>query len=250
MGVIDTLIIVMGVLFSHDILLDVICPHDNSMDVIEPQIGGQLCPFFMRAGWGVTHDGVDQLIVSDGSEYLLFWSDTTFEVGGGVEERCACALFVLPHSNTFSHIYCSPPLAPPHRQELRRVAVVDSAGNRRSRLNELEFVHGWVFANVWQTNSILIINPATGLVVAEWDCSALAATVTNRGRDVLNGIAYSNAAGLPGDDSSGSSGSSNSSEWGGRFWITGKLWDRMFEVEAAGVGPPARRRRQRRAGAA
>jgi len=77
-------------------------------------------------------------------------------------------------------------------------------------LNELECVDGAVWANVWQTDQIVRIDPATGQVTATVDASGLLDRSKNPSADVLNGIAA-----IPGTD---------------RFLITGKLWPTTFEV--------------------
>ena len=217
------------------------------------------------AGWGIAYDGISRtLIVSDGSDYLFFWSADTFAVSAAWDpcilhiashcfsSRCTpsqvtkCNTSLLPVSSYIRcNIYMLSITATHTLQELRRVRVVDAVGRPRTYLNELEYVHGWVFANVWQTNSILIIDPSSGSVVAEWDCGALSAQVTNAHRDVLNGIAYSVVPGLPGGDNSESDAAGAAEAWGGRFWITGKLWDKMFEVQPMNLTRgKARRRRQ------
>ena len=128
-------------------------------------------------GWGLTHDGM-QLIMSDGTSDLRF-------------------------------------LDPKTMKESRRVAVT-AEGRAVEYLNELEYVKGEVYANVWLTDRIAIINPATGQVRAWAD---LAGIVPAKGRDtnaVLNGIAY---------DADGD-----------RLFVTGKLWPRLFEIRLVGDG--------------
>ena len=78
------------------------------------------------------------------------------------------------------------------------------------RLNELECVGGFVYANVWGADQIVKIDPASGAVVAVADAAGLLSPEERRSADVLNGIAYSP--------------SSNS------FYLTGKLWPKVFEV--------------------
>jgi glutamine cyclotransferase len=123
-------------------------------------------------GWGLTHDGT-RLILSDGSEHLRFLDPETFEETGRVTVR-------------------------------DRGAVV-------SQLNELEFVRGEIFANVWQTDRIARISPETGVVIGWIDLAGLqpAAQLTSIDA-VLNGIAYD-----AGRD---------------RLFVTGKLWPTLFEI--------------------
>ncbi len=86
-------------------------------------------------------------------------------------------------------------------------------GRPMSQLNELECVDGTVWANVWHTTTILGIDPDTGEVTDVVDASSLAEQVEvgDAAQDVLNGIAHDPAT--------------------GRFWLTGKRWPTMFEVE-------------------
>jgi len=124
-------------------------------------------------GWGITHDG-QQLIMSDGTATLYFWDpDTLAEIG--------------------------------------RVAVTDN-GQPVVRLNELEYVRGEVFANIWQTDFIARIDPRTGFVTGWIDLTGLLDPEDRlEPVDVLNGIAYD-----PGRD---------------RLFVTGKLWPKLFEIE-------------------
>ncbi len=122
-------------------------------------------------GWGLTYDG-QRLIMSDGSATLMFIDPDTLERVG-------------------------------------QIPVIDG-GQPVSELNELEYINGAVFANVWQTNDILRIDPATGHVLARLNFAELLPPDQRNGADVLNGIAYDAA--------------------GGRLFVTGKLWPSLFEV--------------------
>jgi glutamine cyclotransferase len=123
-------------------------------------------------GWGITHDG-ERLIMSDGTSTLHFLDPATLEETGGVE-------------------------------------VLD--GDRAvDRLNELEYVRGEVYANVWQTDLIARIAPETGRVTGWIDLTGLLnAEDRSEPVDVLNGIAY---------DAEGD-----------RLFVTGKLWPTLFEI--------------------
>ena len=124
-------------------------------------------------GWGLTQNGRD-IIMSDGTPELRF-------------------------------------LDPVSLQERRRITVTD-AGVRVARLNEIEWVNGEIFANVWMTTMIARINPDTGRVTGWIDLTALAAQRAGwRSDDVLNGIAYDPA--------------------GDRLFVTGKNWPRLYEID-------------------
>jgi len=122
-------------------------------------------------GWGLCDDGA-RIVMSDGTDTLYFRSRTTFAVTGTVH-------------------------------------VTDN-GKPLTQINELECVGGAVYANVWQTDTIVRIDPSTGAVAAEIDASGLLSADEARVADVLNGIAY--------DATSGT------------FLITGKNWPALFEV--------------------
>ena len=58
-------------------------------------------------------------------------------------------------------------------ETIRSVTVRDANGNERDKLNELEYVDGYIYANVWYSDFILRINPSTGLIEKQWDISSL-----------------------------------------------------------------------------
>jgi glutamine cyclotransferase len=123
-------------------------------------------------GWGLTTDG-RTLILSDGTARLRFLDPATFAV--------------------------------------TRTVDVTNEGRPVEHLNELEFVRGEVFANVWMENEIVRIDPATGVVRGVIDCSGLLPRNEIRAdTDVLNGIAYDAAA--------------------DRLFLTGKRWPKIYEV--------------------
>jgi glutaminyl-peptide cyclotransferase len=130
-------------------------------------------------GWGITFDG-ERLIMSDGTARLYFWDPTTLAQVGAVD-------------------------------------VYDENGPV-VRLNELEYIHGEIFANIWQTDAIARIDPITGAVVGWIDLTGLLPledrTPTT---DVLNGIAY-----LPAGD---------------RLFVTGKKWPKLFEIRLVPQNP-------------
>jgi glutamine cyclotransferase len=123
-------------------------------------------------GWGLTTDG-HWLIMSDGTDQIRFLDPRTFK-------------------------------------ENRRIAV-KALGRPVYALNELEYVKGEIFANVWGTDQVVRIDPATGEVVGVIDFTRLLPQQDrNENTDVLNGIAYD--AG------------------GDRLFVTGKRWPKLFEV--------------------
>jgi glutamine cyclotransferase len=122
-------------------------------------------------GWGLTQDG-RRLIMSDGTPNLRFLDPMTL-------------------------------------QETGRLTVQDG-GLSVDDLNELEFVRGSVYANVWLTERLAVIAPDTGRVTAWIDLRGLRDRGGRPGDDVLNGIAYDAA--------------------GDRLFVTGKLWPTLFEI--------------------
>jgi glutamine cyclotransferase len=122
-------------------------------------------------GWGITTDGT-QLIMSDGTANLYFLDPKTFQTIGQVEVRNGT------------------------------VPV--------NRLNELEYINGEVYANVWMTNKIAIINPHTGQVTGWIDLTGIYTPETSNSNNVLNGIAYD---------------AENS-----RLYVTGKRWSQLFQI--------------------
>lgn len=122
-------------------------------------------------GWGLCYDGA-RLIMSNGSDTLTFRDPTSFQKIGSVQ--------------------------------------VTLRGMLRDNINELECVDGAVYANLWDDDYILRIDPDTGSVTHQIDSHGLLSREESRGVDVLNGIAYNPQAET--------------------FYITGKWWPKMFEV--------------------
>ena len=100
-------------------------------------------------------------------------------------------------------------LNPENLGEIRRFTVHKGSKNIEA-LNELEWVRGELFANVWQTDRVVRISPKDGRVLGWIDLSGLLPAEDRGGADVLNGIAY--------DD------------MGDRLFVTGKLWPKLFEI--------------------
>ena len=124
-------------------------------------------------GWGLTHDG-EKLIMSDGTATLYFRDPQTLE-------------------------------------EIGRLDVRDHNGPVKL-LNELEYIQGEIYANVWRTNQIARISPKTGQVTGWIQLDGLLGPEDLTQRvDVLNGIAYD-----AGQD---------------RLFVTGKWWPKLFEIE-------------------
>lgn len=125
-------------------------------------------------GWGLCFDGAS-FFMSDGSSIIKKRDPENFEVIGRIN--------------------------------------VTLNGEIVQKLNELECVNNYIYANVWQTNTIVKINKNSGKVVAEIDASNLLSLLENKPSDVdavLNGIAYNTKSNT--------------------FYLTGKLWSKLFEV--------------------
>jgi glutaminyl-peptide cyclotransferase len=124
-------------------------------------------------GWGLTTDG-HSLILSDGSNRLRFLNPDSFQV-------------------------------------TRTIAVLDGKLPVKE-LNELEYINGEIYANIWHDNRIVTIDPQTGRVTGWIDLTGLLPPGDVQDEEaVLNGIAYDQA--------------------GNRLFVTGKLWPRLFEIK-------------------
>jgi glutaminyl-peptide cyclotransferase len=134
---------------------------------------------YSTEGWGITTDG-NRLIMSDGSSRLYFRDPVTQELTGDVQ-------------------------------------VIDN-GAPVKNINELEYINGYVYANIWPGDRIAIIEPLTGLVSGWLDLTGL---LRNRGSltrvDVLNGIAFDSQT--------------------GRLFVTGKWWPYLFEIQQVEKDP-------------
>lgn len=126
--------------------------------------------FLPGEGWGITHDGTS-LIVSDGTADLRF-------------------------------------LDPQSLQETKRISVTED-DVPLDKLNELEFINGEIWANVWYSNFIVRIDPVSGKVISKVDLGTL--YQQKQRDDVLNGIAWD---------------SENK-----RLFVTGKLWPNLYEIK-------------------
>ncbi|MDO4736318.1 MAG: glutaminyl-peptide cyclotransferase [Bacteroidia bacterium] len=127
----------------------------------------------MREGWGLTTDGT-HLILTDGSSSVFFMDPMTFE--------------------------------------LKKSLKVTLNGKSVNYLNELEYIDGKIWANVYCQDYIVIINPDNGVVEGRVDCKGLLPNnLRNSSTDVLNGIAYNPKT--------------------KQLLLTGKLWPKMFSVK-------------------
>ncbi|MFW5656742.1 MAG: glutaminyl-peptide cyclotransferase [Bacteroidota bacterium] len=126
-----------------------------------------------KEGWGLTFDG-DQFILSDGTARLYF-------------------------------------LEPEYFTQTDQIVVYDNKG-MVTYLNELEYIHDMVFANIWGEDFIVVIDPATGKVLAKLNLSNLVPKNLRRNKDnVLNGIAYNAET--------------------GHLFVTGKYWPVLYEID-------------------
>jgi glutamine cyclotransferase len=133
-------------------------------------------PYPNAEGWGMTNDG-KHIIVSDGTSNLYFYEPGSFK--------------------------------------LDHVQQVTENGNAVIYVNELEYINGFIYANKWEDNVIMKINPATGEVVGKMDLSDIVNRLkfTDSHADVLNGIAYNPAT--------------------NKVYITGKFWPSLYEIQFA-----------------
>lgn len=122
-------------------------------------------------GWGITHND-SVLIMSDGTAILYFLDPETFQIIDQIE------------------VYDEDPV---------------------TLLNELEYINGSVYANIWKEDKIVIISPQTGQVTGWIDMTGIRDLVNQETIDVLNGIAFD--------------------QKGDRLFVTGKLWSKLFEIE-------------------
>ena len=132
---------------------------------------------YQGEGWGLTYDG-RHLIQSDGTATLQFRDPASFDVV--------------------------------------RTLNVTAGGQPLHYLNELEYIDGQIYANVWYADHIARIDPQTGEVTSWLDLSALKPPTADR-EAVLNGIAYDQAS--------------------GRIFATGKLWPHLYEIRPTASSP-------------
>lgn len=147
---------------------------ENTVYVLEPDTFKPIRTHTYKGeGWGLTTDG-KQLIMSDGSSDLKFINPKDFTV-------------------------------------VKTLAVMDGKSPVKN-LNELEWINGQIFANIYMTDKIARISPETGQVTGWLDLAGLRNQLTKPNRaEVLNGIAYDAAS--------------------GNLLVTGKYWPQMFEIK-------------------
>lgn len=138
-------------------------------------LGSSIVPksefYYTGEGWGLTNDG-QNLIMSNGTEHISFRDPKTFQIKRSIE-------------------------------------VYNDLGPI-SGLNELEYIDGKIYANIWQSNKVVAIDPTSGKVLQELDASALVSAGRGVQGEVLNGIAFN--------------------KQNGKVYMTGKNWDKLIEV--------------------
>lgn len=123
-------------------------------------------------GWGITNDK-NNLIISNGTNILFFYDPVSLK-------------------------------------QVKKI-VVSHDGRAINLLNELEYINGKIYANIWKSNNLISIDPDTGKVVDWYDLSSLYDLASKNNKiDVLNGIAFDKT--------------------NGKIFVTGKLWPTLFEI--------------------
>ncbi len=125
-------------------------------------------------GWGMTTDG-KSLIMSDGTEKITYWN--------------------------------------PNDYKIEKTISVKGNGKPQIYINELEYINGFIYANIWQTSQIAKIDPNNGNAVGVLDLSAIVSEAKSKNpkADVLNGIAYNPSNGL--------------------VYVTGKMWPSIYQID-------------------
>ena len=131
---------------------------------------------YPREGWGLTTDGT-YLIASDGSD-VLYFMDKDYRV--------------------------------------KKKLSVKENGKAVRRINELEYIDGYIWANVFLSDDLIVIDAETGKVVARIDLTKLyPEKERNKKADVMNGVAWNDKT--------------------KRLWLTGKYWDKAFEIDVSRI---------------
>jgi len=159
-----------GITIVNGQLIQLTWQHQTGFVYKFPELQFQRQFSYSGEGWGLTNDG-KQIYMSDGTAQIRVWDPATLK-------------------------------------EIRRITVQDG-GRQIAALNELEWVKGEIWANVWMTDQIVRISPSTGKVLGWIDLSHLPRDRSVA--DVLNGIAYEAAT--------------------GRLIVTGKYWSSIYQIE-------------------
>jgi glutamine cyclotransferase len=164
-----------GIVFLHDKLYQLTYKSQKGFvyDAKSFKKTGEFA-FSSAEGWGMTTDG-QQLIMSDGTNLLTWLDPVSFKVA-------------------------------------KQIPVTEN-GSPVMRVNELEYIKGFIYANVYTTDRIIKIDPATGKVVGKLDLGSLTAEAKarNPGAMELNGIAYDSVA--------------------NKVYVTGKMWSTIYEIK-------------------
>jgi glutaminyl-peptide cyclotransferase len=125
-------------------------------------------------GWGMTTDG-KSLIMSDGTDKIYYWNPDNYKV--------------------------------------EKTLNITANGRPQENINELEMINGFIYANIWLTNQIAKIDPATGAIVGVLDLSAIENDARSKNRRIaeMNGIAYNPSNGL--------------------VYVTGKFWPYIYQID-------------------
>lgn len=125
-------------------------------------------------GWGMTTDG-KSLIMSDGTDKIYYWN--------------------------------------PENYKVEKTLNITANGRPQENINELEMINGYIYANIWLTNQIAKIDPATGAIIGVLDLSAIEndARSKNPRMAEMNGIAYNSTNGL--------------------VYVTGKFWPYIYQID-------------------
>jgi glutamine cyclotransferase len=164
-----------GLALVGDVLLQLTWQHKTGFVYDRKTFAPKGTFTYPTEGWGIAYDAKGGLVMSDGSDQLFMMNPSTYAV-------------------------------------TKTLKVTDGGAPVRN-LNELEWIEGEIWANVWMTDRIARINPATGVVTAWIDLALLWPQARRTPpADVLNGIAYDPA--------------------GKRIFVTGKKWPRVYEIKS------------------
>jgi len=139
-----------------------------------------------------------------------FTFSTARDEGWGICHDRDNQMFIVSDGSEYLHFWDEETL-----KETHRVSVTRMDGKKAEKINELEFFNGKVLANIWYEDVIVVIDPVTGQCESEYDMSLLwPKSERPYGTNVLNGISVSKDDGI--------------------FYVTGKLWNRMFRLKLLG----------------